>query len=523
MLFRYRTTPVFIIVWILALWLLRQDVVSQSFLAKDAYIDINDGALIMRQDFLGMYLGNEKAGFSRFVLKEDSAEDAQDLPGKYLVYHSDMFMRVTVMGMSMDLNMKQTGEVNEDLSLRSFRFEYRGSGQNMYVLGEVNLGKLELVSRSEGYSATKTVDIPSKIYPVDILHLVMAQEGITVGEKKSYPVFEPSMATLGTVHVVVEGEEKIKLPDGGTVNAFKVDTEFQGLHQEIWIDKDGNIYKQSAAIAGIQFTSVRETEEQATDFSFIANDVREIAPAAQNMQDLLDASKIVPDKPLTNPAAVSMLKVKIYGANEDQVVLDGVKQVKLAENNSFITVQINKMDYSTLSTGSEAASLPFENDVMLRPYLGEDLFVQTSHPDIQAKALEVAAGAKSPWEATVKIADWLYKNIAKEIRGTIPSSIEVLRTMKGDCNEHSTLFTAMARAAGVPAKLVAGLVYQDDGFYYHAWNEVYIDGQWYPLDATLNRIEMDAAHIKLAEGSLDQQSGIATLMGKVDIEILEYQ
>lgn len=523
MLFRYRTTPIFILIWLTALWLLRQDVVSQSFLAKDAYIDINDGALIMRQDYLGMYLGTEKAGFSRFVLKEDSAEDAQALPGKYFIYHSDMFMRVTVMGMAIDLNMNQSGEVNEDLTLRSFRFQYRASGQEMYVKGTVNPGSLELVSRSEGYSATKTIEIPSKIYPVDILHLVMAQEGIKVGEKKSYPVFEPSLATLGTVHVVVEGEEKLKLPEGGTINAFKVDSEFQGLHQEVWIDKDGNIYKQSAAIAGIQFTSVRETEEQARDLSFIANDVREMAPMAGNMQDLLDASKIIPDKPLKNPAAVSQLSVKIYGANEEQLVLDGVKQVKITENNSFITVQINKMVYSTLAVGTEAASLPFENDVMLRPYLGEDLFIQTSHPDIQAKALEVAAGAKSPWEASVKIAEWLYQNIAKEIRGTIPSSIEVLRSMKGDCNEHSTLFTAMARAVGVPAKLVAGLVYQDDGFYYHAWNEVYINGQWYPLDATLNRIEMDAAHIKLAEGSLDQQSGIATLMGKVDIEIVEYK
>jgi hypothetical protein len=522
-MFKYRTTPLVIIIWIGAIWLLRLDVVSQSFLAKDAYIDINDGALIMRQDYLGMYLGNEKAGFSRFILKEDSAEDAQVLPGKYYIYYSDMFMRVTVMGISMDLNMNQSGEVNEDLSLRSFRFQYRASGQDMYVRGTVNQGTLELTSKSEGYSATKAIEIPSKIYPVDALHLVMAQEGITVGEKKSYPVFEPSMATLGTVHVEVVSEEKLKLPEGGTVNAFKIDTEFQGLHQDIWIDKDGNIYKQSAAIAGIQFTSVRETEEQAKDLSFIANDVREMAPVAQNMQDLLDASKIIPNTPLKNPSAVSELKVKIYGANTDQIVLDDTKQVKLAENNSFITVQINKLDYSGLSTGTEAATLPFENDVMLRPYLGEDLFIQTMHPDIKAKALEVAAGAKSPWEASRKIADWLYKNIAKEIRGTIPSSIEVLRTMKGDCNEHSTLFTAMARAVGIPTKLVAGLVYQDDGFYYHAWNEVYIDGQWYPLDATLNRIEMDAAHIKLAEGSLDQQSGIATIMGKVDIEIIDYK
>ena len=92
--------------------------------------------------------------------------------------------------------------------------------------------------------------------------------------------------------------------------------------------------------------------------------------------------------------------------------------------------------------------------------------------------------------------------------------------MKGDCNEHSTLFAALARSLGIPAKICAGLVYQDDGFYYHAWNEVFVNGRWYPIDATLNRIEMDAAHVKLTEGSLDAQSDIVKLIGNLKVNVL---
>ncbi len=55
-LFRYRATPIVFLFWVFFLWLLRGEVISQSFFAKDAYIDINDGALIMRQDYLGYYL-----------------------------------------------------------------------------------------------------------------------------------------------------------------------------------------------------------------------------------------------------------------------------------------------------------------------------------------------------------------------------------------------------------------------------------------------------------------------------------
>ncbi|HOL93151.1 MAG TPA: transglutaminase domain-containing protein, partial [bacterium] len=91
------------------------------------------------------------------------------------------------------------------------------------------------------------------------------------------------------------------------------------------------------------------------------------------------------------------------------------------------------------------------------------------------------------------------------------------------CNEHSTLFTALARSIGIPTKICAGLVFQDDGFYYHAWNEVFIGGQWYPIDSTLNRIEMDAAHIKLAEGSLEAQTDIVGMIGTLKVEILDLE
>ena len=58
---------------------------------------------------------------------------------------------------------------------------------------------------------------------------------------------------------------------------------------------------------------------------------------------------------------------------------------------------------------------------------------------------------------------------------SIPSAREVLRTKVGDCNEHTALFVAMARAAGIPARINVGLVFVRGAFYYHAWPEVYID------------------------------------------------
>ena len=68
---------------------------------------------------------------------------------------------------------------------------------------------------------------------------------------------------------------------------------------------------------------------------------------------------------------------------------------------------------------------------------------------------------------------------------SLPSAREVLRTKVGDCNEHTALYVAMARAAGIPARVAVGLVYVRGAFYYHAWPEVYLNegadrGLWLP-------------------------------------------
>jgi transglutaminase-like putative cysteine protease len=109
---------------------------------------------------------------------------------------------------------------------------------------------------------------------------------------------------------------------------------------------------------------------------------------------------------------------------------------------------------------------------------------------------------------------------------SLPSAREVLRTRVGDCNEHTALYVAMARALGVPARIAVGLVYVRGGFYYHAWPEVYVQegrgrGLWLPVDPTLNQFPADATHIRLARGGLDRQAAILPAMGRAKMHVIE--
>jgi hypothetical protein len=116
--------------------------------------------------------------------------------------------------------------------------------------------------------------------------------------------------------------------------------------------------------------------------------------------------------------------------------------------------------------------------------------------------------------------------IEKRPTMSLPSAAEVLRTRVGDCNEHTVLFVALARAAGVPARTAVGLVYLYGAFHYHAWAEVYLDGPagqgfWLPVDPTLGQDPADATHIRLVRGGLDRQAAIMAAIGRIQIAILD--
>ncbi len=73
----------------------------------------------------------------------------------------------------------------------------------------------------------------------------------------------------------------------------------------------------------------------------------------------------------------------------------------------------------------------------------------------------------------------------------IASEVAVHR--EGDCKQYSVLTVALARAAGIPARMAVGLVLLRGGTTYrafgHAWAEVQIDGQWVVADAALAKAD----------------------------------
>jgi len=81
------------------------------------------------------------------------------------------------------------------------------------------------------------------------------------------------------------------------------------------------------------------------------------------------------------------------------------------------------------------------------------------------------------------------------------------------------LYVALARAAGIPARTAAGLLYLDERFYYHAWSEVYL-GDWVAVDPTLGQFPADAAHLRFVVGGLARQVELLPILGRLRLEVL---
>jgi hypothetical protein len=145
--------------------------------------------------------------------------------------------------------------------------------------------------------------------------------------------------------------------------------------------------------------------------------------------------------------------------------------------------------------------------------------IDSDAPSIRALAAEVAGDAPGVYAAAVRIQRFVHGKLAKTLGQSRDRASEVLSSGQGDCTEHALLFTALARAAGVPARPVYGLVYTrygdgQDALYWHAWVEVRSGDEWIALDPTFGEDVADATHLALGHGT---QVDAVALLGALEV------
>lgn len=110
--------------------------------------------------------------------------------------------------------------------------------------------------------------------------------------------------------------------------------------------------------------------------------------------------------------------------------------------------------------------------------------------------------------------------------GVPRTSTDIFARRRGVCRDYATLYTALARAAGVPTRLCSGIVYAEGKFFYHAWAESWV-GQWIAFDPTLydpgHGVDfVDATHIKFAQGDVTSMFAVVSIVGRLQIAVEDF-
>ena len=383
--------------------------------------------------------------------------------------------------------------LSPDLSLMSFKADLKGD-TGIKVLGDVRDRDLSVTIVTAGGRMTRV--IPLKERPSLSLSLVpnLLKDGLTPGKRFSMPVIDPATLSQEIVPIEVAGKEEVAIL-GNIKETYRLRGSSKSADFSIWVTDKGEVLKEESPMG---FTLIRENKEEALRKGAAPSDLWEDAAVAFNMK---------------LPADVHYLKVRVLGVDLNDFEMEGGGQQR---RDNIIEIRKEDLDASSIRWRPEGKN----KGEHLSEYLQDTPFVQSKDPQIISLARKIVGSEKDRLTASRRIYNWVYANVEKAPALTIPVATEVLRTKKGDCNEHTTLFTALARASGIPARMALGLVYKDGAFYYHAWPEIF-SGDWIAVDPTLGQFPADAAHIRIITGDIDQQLKLTKVIGKIKIEGIE--
>jgi hypothetical protein len=148
-------------------------------------------------------------------------------------------------------------------------------------------------------------------------------------------------------------------------------------------------------------------------------------------------------------------------------------------------------------------------------YLAASRWIDKDHDDVRRMATLVAGGTSVASEKCRRLTKHLTKSMRNSSFSTslLPAST-VAKSLKGDCTEHAVLLCALLRHQGLPARVAVGFVYAPnlDSFAPHMWTEVFLDGQWIPLDSTRGSLGSELAHIKVTDSALSDEVGAGTVL-----------
>ena len=326
-------------------------------------------------------------------------------------------------------------------------------------------------------------------------------------------VFSPQTLTLLDSDLRVLGREPVIL-GGQSVSAYKMIDTNPLATSTLWVTEGGEMLRMDS-VMGIQIR--REPRETA------------LAPKTGKQVDIATAVGIVPTGAAINkPRSLRRGEYELTGLTRPlPLEVDNVQITTLQDGEeaggSLLSARII-VRAAPLPTAPAAPLFTPGQSVpdALKPYLRATTYIPADDPQFRSLAEKVLGGETDSAKAAAKIAAWVHKTMTPDPSiATLRTAADIVRSPRGVCRDYATLFTAIARAAGLPTKQCIGIAYADGRFLYHAWPEVWVGNDtWVALEPTWGAPFADATHIKLAEGEITDIYALSHDLGTYQVKVL---
>jgi len=452
-----------------------------------------DLADLAGEQWYGLYMTGKKAGYSHNIVEID--KDGS------VVVTEDARFKLNMAGLNQDMTIYSKRVYAPDGSLRSIESkvdDIAGTNRfNAVIEGERLI--LDLVVG--GQKSRKILPKPKETLKDVVKYMELLGNDPKPGDQVSFSMFEPMYQTELTGTSEILGTEE-RMFDGVAVEVFRIKTKMSlmGIESVAFVTAEGRTLEDK--VGGGIITMRLEPKEVAMDVNY--------------SNDTIISNAAMVDGKIEKPRTRESVKLRIKGPLQEDLILNDDRQLfeKRVDSYTF-TGRLETFD------SKDSVSIPI-SDHSVAKWIEPTVFVQSDHPKMIAAAKEIVGDETNAKLISDKISRWVSNNMHATFSARLTNSLEVLEHKEGDCTEHSMLYIGLARAAGLPAREVAGLIYVDrprPGFYFHQWAKVWV-GKWIEVDPTFDQVIADATHIKLAEGDLFEQTRILPVIGKLTVELL---
>jgi hypothetical protein len=452
------------------------------------------GDVLARDEWMRVLVQGAPAGYSH-----GSVEVSDDNPAEFMRVRHELALDLNLAGTRQPIDTELTANLDAWQKLQTFRFVFVSRDQRLVVDGRRRIGDaFDVTVHTRASRTTQRLRIPDNA----ILHagaVESALRKLRPGDSVRIDTFDP--LTQSPMPMTVRALRREALRDGPTnVMATVLAASVAGLETLSWVDAAGVTRR-----AETPFGWTLEACSLAEAFAALRA-ARSGGPA-----DLFRKLAVTCTPPPVR--AVHRARYRLCGVDLDPATLESDRQHAVRRADGTIALEVRSaVEPGTAGSARAAAPGPAA--------LAATATIQTTAPDNAEHARAIVKGLPTPAARARAIHAWVAANLRKEVTLSLPTALDVLRARQGDCNEHAVLAVALARAVGIPAVTKAGLVWNREAFFYHAWPAFFV-GTWMETDPTLGDDLAGPTHLAFASGDVADHAAVLRLAGKLRLELEE--